>query len=74
MNWLKQNYLNIIGAVSGSILGYVYWLTTYCNSEACAINSTPFPLMINFAILGALTLSILKSFFTKNKPNTHGKN
>ena len=74
MKWIKQNSLYLIGGFIGSVAGYFYWLNTYCNSEACAINSTPFPLMINFGILGGLLLNIVKPLFYKHKTKTNGEN
>lgn len=67
MNWLKQNYLYLIGGVIGAIIGYIYWSYKVCNSEACALNSTPFPMTINFALLGAIALNFLKPLLSKTK-------
>jgi hypothetical protein len=51
--------LEIIGAISGSVLGWAYWYTVGCSSGTCAITSSP----VNSTLYGALMGSVFMSLF-----------
>lgn len=61
---IKQFFLNnilyIIGAIVGGIGGFLYWKFVGCASGTCRITSSPLNSTVYFALLGALTFSLLK--------------
>jgi hypothetical protein len=57
---IKKNSWLIIGAVIGSIAGFMYWKFVGCKSGTCYIQSNPFRMTIYGTIMGALLLSIFQ--------------
>ena len=58
--WFKDNILMFIGAILGSIAGYLYWKNIGCDSNTCAITSKPLNSTLYFGLMGALLLSLFK--------------
>lgn len=52
--------LIIIGAVLGSIFGFLYYYYIGCESGECMITSKPFNSTLYGAVLGGLFLNIFK--------------
>lgn len=55
-----NNILYFIGAMVGGIGGFFYWKFVGCASGTCRITSSPLNSTVYFALLGALTFSLLK--------------
>ncbi len=68
--WYKKNQLYVIGAIIGSVLGYLYWQEIGCSSGTCAITSKPLNSMLYGGLMGALFLS----FFEKKKTKDVNQN
>lgn len=62
-NWIKENRLYIMGAVTGAVAGFLYWNFIGCVTGTCAITSSPVNSTVYFAVMGALVFG----FFKKNK-------
>jgi hypothetical protein len=60
--WFSNNWLYIVGAVTGAIAGYFYWQQIGCASGTCVITSKP----INSTLYGALMGALLFGMFKKN--------
>ena len=58
---VKRNILFIIGALVGSIGGYLYWQYIGCASGTCSITSKP----LNSSLYGALCGALLFGAFKK---------
>ncbi len=58
--WFNNNKLYLIGALLGSVGGYLYWQQIGCFSGTCAITSKPFNSTIYGAVMGALLLGMFK--------------
>jgi membrane associated rhomboid family serine protease len=58
--YLKNN-LWILGALVGSIAGYLYWKFVGCNSGSCLITSSSVNSTIYFGVMGALLVSLFQS-------------
>lgn len=58
--WFSNNKLYIIGAVVGSIAGYLYWFKVGCVSGTCLITSKPLNSTIYGAVMGALLFGLFK--------------
>jgi hypothetical protein len=54
----------LIGAVSGAVLGYVYYRYVGCSSGTCAITSNP----VNSTLYGAVLGALIADLFKKDKP------
>jgi hypothetical protein len=63
MDWFKRNYLYFLGALTGALVGYLYWQEIGCLSGTCAITSKP----LNSTLYGALMGSLLFGLFVKEK-------
>ncbi len=61
--WFNRNILFIIGAIAGSVAGYLYWKFVGCSSGTCAITSKP----LSSAIYGAVMGSLLFGMFQPEK-------
>lgn len=59
--WFKNNMLYMIGAVIGSIAGYLYWQQIGCDSGTCIITSKPVNSTIYGALMGALLFGMFKN-------------
>lgn len=47
-------YINIVGALIGALLGYLYYHFIGCNSGSCPITSNPYISVIWGAVMGYL--------------------
>ena len=66
MKYLKW----IIGIIVGAAAGFTYWYFIGCNSETCAITSSP----INSSIYGGLFgILLVNSFSGRKKESTENK-
>ncbi|MCE3278757.1 MAG: hypothetical protein K0S44_948 [Bacteroidetes bacterium] len=63
--WLVKNKFSFIGAVIGSVGGYLYWNFVGCSSGTCAITSSPVNSTIYGAVMGFLIVGMFKSDKTK---------
>jgi hypothetical protein len=68
MNWIINNKLYFLGALSGAVAGLLYWKFVGCITGTCAITSSPINSSIYFAILGALFFSLFKK--GRSKPTS----
>ncbi len=59
-NFLKSNFLYILGALIGAIAGYIYWQQIGCNSGTCMITSKPVNSTLYGSLMGALVFGIFK--------------
>ena len=66
-NWILKNKLYGIGAVGGTIAGFLYCKYVGCLTGTCAITSNPVRSTAYFAIIGALLFSLFKKE-QKEKP------
>lgn len=46
-------YRTSIGALSGGILGFLYWKFIGCNSGSCPLTSNPVQSVLLFGVMGA---------------------
>jgi hypothetical protein len=60
MNFIRENWLAIIGIMAGAIGGYLYYYFIGCSSGTCLITSKPLNSTVYGAIMGGLFFSILK--------------
>jgi hypothetical protein len=61
-NFLSKHWLKIVGAIVGSLGGYLYYVKVGCMSGTCPITSDP----TNSTLYGALMGYLLFSLFTKS--------
>lgn len=62
-DWLKHNFLYLLGATMGAIAGYVYWREIGCVSGTCPITSKP----LNSTLYGSMMGALLFGLFVKDK-------
>jgi hypothetical protein len=55
--WMFQNRAYAIGAVTGGLVGFLYWKYVGCLTGTCAISSKPLNSTLYFALMGAVLLS-----------------
>ncbi len=60
-NWIQNNKLYIIGAITGALAGYLYYKYVGCLTGTCAITSDPLKSMVYFAMLGALLFGLFNN-------------
>lgn len=60
MNWLKQNWITLVGVFAGGLIGYVYWQQIGCLSGSCAITSKPINSTLYGSLLGYLMVGVFK--------------
>lgn len=65
--WFSNNILYLVGALLGSLAGYLYWQQIGCASGTCAITSKPLNSTLYGAMLGALLLGLFKKNKKKEK-------
>lgn len=65
---LRKNWTYAAGAVSGAIVGYLYWYFIGCESGTCPITASPVNSMIWGGVMGSLLFSIFKKE-SKNEDN-----
>lgn len=58
--WFSNNMLYVIGAVVGSIGGYLYWHQIGCASGTRLITSKPLNSTIYGSVMGALLFGLFK--------------
>jgi hypothetical protein len=58
--WLLNNWLYIVGAMAGAIVGFLYWKYVGCTTGTCAITSKPVNSTAYFSIMGALLFGVFK--------------
>ncbi|TAD82629.1 MAG: hypothetical protein EAY75_16115 [Bacteroidetes bacterium] len=58
--WFSNNWLYIVGAVTGAVAGYFYWQQIGCSSGTCVITSKPINSTLYGALLGALLFGLFK--------------
>ena len=61
-NFLLKHWLKIVGAILGSLGGYIYYAQVGCVTGTCPITSDP----TNSMLYGALMGYLLFSLFTKS--------
>ena len=61
-NFLSKHWLKIVGAIVGSLGGYLYYVKVGCMSGTCPITSDP----TNSTLYGALMGYLLFSLFAKS--------
>ena len=61
-SFLSKHWLKIVGAIVGSLGGYLYYVKVGCMSGTCPITSDP----TNSTLYGALMGYLLFSLFTKS--------
>lgn len=66
---IKNDLLTIIGIITGTVGGYLYWRFVGCTGSDCMITSSPLLSSIWGGIMGGLLFSIFK----KNETNTNDK-
>lgn len=59
--WISQNKLYIAGAISGALVGFLYWRWVGCNSGTCLITSRPLNSTLYGALMGALLIGLFKN-------------
>ncbi len=67
-DWIINNKLYLIGAISGILGGFIYWKYVGCLNGTCSITSDPLNSMLYFALLGTLVFGIFKKSSIQ-KPN-----
>ena len=60
MNFIRKNWLVIIGIMAGAIGGYLYYYFIGCSSGSCRITSRPLNSTVYGAIMGGLFISLFK--------------
>ena len=65
MNFIRNNWLALIGIMAGAIGGYLYYYFIGCSSGTCPITSKP----LNSTVYGALMGGVFFSIFKKEKNN-----
>jgi len=63
MQFLKSQFITIVGILIGLAAGYVYWHEVGCLSGTCPITSSP----VNSSIYGALMGGLTFNMFQKKK-------
>ena len=58
--WIINYKLYFIGAVIGSLAGFLYWKYIGCLTGTCAITSNPTRSTLYFALMGALLFGMFK--------------
>lgn len=61
----KLIWLPTAGLLIGAATGFLYWKYVGCNSDTCAITSSPVNSTIYFSIMGALLFSV----FSRRRQN-----
>ena len=69
--WFVNNKLYVLGAIVGTIGGYLYWGLVGCSSGTCPITSKTLNSTIYGALLGALLFGVFKK--EDKKPNVESK-
>lgn len=67
--WLIKNKWTLLGILSGSIGGYLYWYFVGCNSGTCMITSKP----INSSLYGGVLGYFVSEMVAENR-KTASKN
>jgi hypothetical protein len=60
MNFIKKHKLIFIGAVLGSIGGYLYYYFVGCANGTCLITSRPLNSTLYGALMGGLSMDLFK--------------
>jgi len=58
--WIITNKLYFIGAIVGSVAGFLYWKFVGCVTGSCPITSSPLNSSLYFGFLGAIVASFFK--------------
>ena len=61
---MNKQYLKYLGAIIGSIIGFVYWSNYSCD-HGCAITSKWWATMLLFAIMAYQLTDFIYSFMNK---------
>ena len=69
-NYIINNKLYFIGALSGALAGFLYWKYVGCLTGTCSITSNPVNSSMYFALFGA----ILFGAFRKQAKKTETDN
>jgi Family of unknown function (DUF6132) len=67
-NWIRHNWITLLGIALGAIAGFLYWSQIGCASGTCAITSN----WLNSTVYGAVMGGLLLSFFSNTKKKQHG--
>jgi hypothetical protein len=65
MKNIKAYSIQIAGAVTGAIGGYLYWRFVGCQSGGCAITSNPYMSILWGTAMGYLLFDAVAGFFKK---------
>lgn len=68
-NWILTHKKNIILAIIGAIVGYLYWYYVGCESGSCAITSVWYRTTIYGALMGWLLSDVSLKQTKKEKTN-----
>lgn len=52
--WNKQAIRMLVGAMTGAVVGMLYWTYIGCNNGTCPLTNTPTKTVAFFTIMGAL--------------------
>lgn len=61
VNWIKNNWLPLVGIFVGAIGGYLYWQQIGCASGTCMITSKPLNSTLYGGLMGYLVFSLFKT-------------
>lgn len=58
--FVNNNWLYLVGATVGAIVGYIYYKQIGCSTGTCMITSKPLNSTVYFAVMGALVFGMFK--------------
>lgn len=73
-DFIKKNWLRIVGVLVGIVVGYIYYYYVGCLSGTCPITSNPYRMMIYGAIVGYLLFDLFSNDKKVNKVNEISNN
>lgn len=57
---LKSNWLNLLGALIGGVVGYLYWYHVGCSTGTCPMTASPTMTIAWGAVMGSLVFGLFK--------------
>lgn len=73
-DFIKKNWLRIVGVLVGIVVGYIYYYYVGCLSGTCPITSNPYRMMIYGAIVGYLLFDLFSNDKKVKKVNEISNN
>lgn len=70
LQYIKKQWIIIVGAALGALGGYLYWYFIGCNSGTCPITSSP----LNSTLYGILLGGLIGSMFKREKKRDENNN